>query len=128
MKTRYLFFICIAAAILVALKFVTFSPKDNLRLDGTAIDLQKLNQGLQAFHAACKRYPKTDEGLRALITEERPKDCAGFAPLRSSEIPLSDRWGKPFQFVSDGVTYQITSVTDARVKTDQNGQVAVPTD
>jgi len=60
--------------------------------------IQTFRDALEAFYRDCGRYPRTAEGLRALLTDPGQ---AGWAGPYLSEVP-TDPWGRPYQFTSPG--------------------------
>ena len=62
--------------------------------------IHSLQRALDLYVLDCRRYPSTEDGLRALI--ERPADLAETVPwsgpyLDSDTVPL-DPWGNEFQY------------------------------
>ncbi|NQZ00777.1 MAG: type II secretion system protein GspG [Bdellovibrionales bacterium] len=60
----------------------------------------QLAPALEKFHTDCRRYPSTEEGLRALI--KKPKECPnwGPSPYLKNENQTKDGWGHRFNYSS----------------------------
>jgi general secretion pathway protein G len=57
-------------------------------------ELLALRTGLEWFRAHCKRYPTTEEGLRALV---RDPGVPGWRGYYVNQLP-PDPWGKPYLY------------------------------
>ena len=63
----------------------------------TRRELVVIRTALEWFYTHCKRYPTTEEGLRALVRNPGIKEWQGYY----LEALPPDLWGHPFQYSSD---------------------------
>lgn len=74
------------------------------------IQIEQLQAGLDLFRLDMRRYPTTEEGLRALV--ERPGGEAGAwsGPYIDSASGLTDPWDVPYAYrVEGGGAYELLS-------------------
>jgi general secretion pathway protein G len=81
----------------------------NSRERAAELQIQAFSSALDIFLIDNGRYPDEGEGLNALV--QRPANADGWnGPyLRTGEVPL-DPWGNAYRYVSDGRTFQITTL------------------
>jgi len=73
------------------------------RVKTTAVQLRMLEAALETYQMDNSRYPSTEQGLEALITE--PPEARNWQDggyLRKREIPV-DAWQNEFKYESPGV-------------------------
>ncbi len=96
----------------IAMAFVTGKIMDRLeegKQQATIINIKSIGSQLQDFRRHCGRYPKSTDGLQALVAN--PGDCKRYAPggyIEGGRIP-QDAWDTDFEYESDGKKYKITS-------------------
>ncbi len=75
------------------------------------IQMAGLSQRLQEFRRHCEFYPTTDQTLEALVTKPGGRECKNYQPggYLDGEVPL-DPWENPYQYTSDGLTFNIISL------------------
>lgn len=81
---------------------------DNAKADAAQIGMNMLVQDLQRFKLDTNRYPTTEQGLNALLTNPGG-DVKNWRGPYTEENKLNDPWGVPFQYESDGRTVKMTS-------------------
>jgi len=75
-------------------KVNTATVRVSPRVTQTQRELRVLRTALEWFRTDCRRYPTTDEGLRALV---RDPGAPGWAGYYIDELP-PDVWGHPFRY------------------------------
>lgn len=80
---------------------------DNAQIDTTKIAMQRVGQKLTMFRVDNSRYPSTEQGLDALVTD--PGDARRWRGPYIEEEKLVDPWGTSYDYESDGRSYRITS-------------------
>ena len=71
------------------------------RTNAATIQIERLGGILDLYRLDVGRYPRTDEGLRALV--EAPTDAERWnGPYLKKENSLIDPWGKPYEYASPG--------------------------
>jgi general secretion pathway protein G len=71
------------------------------RSDAAAIQIERLGGILDLYRLDVGRYPRTDEGLRALV--EAPVDSERWnGPYLKKENSLIDPWGEPYEYLAPG--------------------------
>jgi general secretion pathway protein G len=75
----------------------------NANTTAAQTQVSQLEQGVETYRLIIGRYPTTEEGLEALVTEpDDPRDAARFPEDGFiNELPL-DPWGNPFQYLYPG--------------------------
>jgi general secretion pathway protein G len=79
--------------------------------DSAKIQMQNFEQPLELYKLGVGRYPTdTEGGLEALINAppSAPEGKWRGPYLKATEIP-ADPWGRPYDYVSDGSEFTITS-------------------
>lgn len=73
-----------------------------------AIQIRDFEQALELYKLDVGRFPRSEEGLDALVRE--PSDSRGWnGPyLRKDEVPL-DPWGNPYEYRATGSKIEIIS-------------------
>ena len=82
------------------------SQADSAREDQTRIQMGNVFQAMQLYRVHNNRYPTSEEGLNALVTDPGSKRWRG-PYIEASKI--KDAWGNDFEYESDGSTFKITS-------------------
>lgn len=80
---------------------------DNAKIDQTKLAMGVIQQSLQHYRITANRYPTTEQGLNALITN--PGDSKGWRGPYIEENKLKDPWDNSFNYESDGRQFKITS-------------------
>lgn len=98
-----------------------FKKSDSANIDAANIQIKSFKQALELFELDVKRFPTTDEGLKALVSrdavEEEDAELWKGPYIRSGEI-VKDPWnkdyvyqlnededgGKPYYLYTPGVT------------------------
>ena len=80
---------------------------DSAKVDQAKIGMGNISSALQLYRVHLSRYPTTEQGLNALLTDPG-SDKKWRGPYIESE-KLKDPWGKDFGYSSDGRDYKITS-------------------
>ena len=83
------------------------SSSDAAQKDTAMIAMQNLGSNLQIYRVHNKRYPTTEEGLNALITQ--PGDAKRWRGPYVDENKLIDPWGNNFAYERDGKNFRIIS-------------------
>jgi general secretion pathway protein G len=81
---------------------------DNAKADAAQIGMNMLIQDLQRFKLDTNRYPTTEQGLNALLTNPGG-DVKNWRGPYTEENKINDPWAVPFQYESDGRTVKMTS-------------------
>ena len=78
--------------------------------DSAKIQMQNFEQPLELYQLGMGSYPTPDIGLEALINAppNAPEGKWRGPYLKATEIP-ADPWGRPYEYVSDGSEFKITS-------------------
>jgi general secretion pathway protein G len=80
---------------------------DSARIDQARIAMANISQQLQLYKIHNNHYPNTSQGLNALISN--PGDSPRWRGPYLEKDKLSDPWGTPFDYKSDGRNYEIIS-------------------
>lgn len=80
---------------------------DNAKIDQTKLAMGVLQQGLQMYKVHNNKYPTTDQGLDALLTQ--PGDSKTWRGPYTESNKTQDPWGNKFNYESDGRTFKIIS-------------------
>lgn len=76
------------------------------------IQMSSFANNLNSYRLDCQRYPTTEQGLEALISkpsgspECRNYNSGGY--LDATSVPM-DPWDSPYEYISDGATFDIIS-------------------
>ncbi len=81
---------------------------DNAKTDAAQIGMNMLVQDLQRFKLDTNRYPTTEQGLNALLTNPGG-DVKNWRGPYTEDNKLNDPWSVPFDYQSDGRTVKMTS-------------------
>ena len=80
---------------------------DQAMVDAAKLSMQKLGTNLQTYYIHMHRFPTTDQGLAALITN--PGDTKKWRGPYVEPQKTKDPWGTEFGYESDGRKYTIIS-------------------
>jgi general secretion pathway protein G len=81
---------------------------DKSKVKTAAIQIDELDKSLELFKLDVGRYPTTEEGLNALVTN--PGSAVGWnGPYPKGGIP-SDPWNNPYHYSNNGGTIEILSL------------------
>ena len=83
------------------------STSDEAMRDTAFIAMQKIGQNLQIYRVHNHRYPNTEEGLEALVSQ--PANAKKWRGPYEEAEKLNDPWGMPFRYESDGRKFRIFS-------------------
>lgn len=81
------------------------------RVDTAKLQMNELSVALDLFRLDAGRYPRQDEGLRALL--RKPEAIANWrGPYLKRDTLLNDPWSRPYLYQSrdDGGTFSISSL------------------
>ena len=82
------------------------SKQDEAMKDAAKLSMQQLSQKLQEYRIHNYRYPTTDQGLNALVSNPGSKRWRG--PY-TEQSKLKDPWDSEFGYESDGRNVKIIS-------------------
>lgn len=82
--------------------------QDEAMKDAARLSMGKIEQSLQLYRVHNYRYPTTDQGLEALVTD--PGNAKRWRGPYIEESKLKDPWGNDFEYESDGRSIKIISV------------------
>lgn len=71
------------------------------KVDAAAIQIDRLGSILDIYRLDVGRYPRSDEGLQALLTQP-PGIDRWSGPYLKNASALTDPWGNPYQYRSPG--------------------------
>jgi len=80
---------------------------ENAKIDQTKLGMGVVQQGLQMYRVHNNRYPTTEQGLDALLTQ--PGDSKTWRGPYTESNKIQDPWGTKFNYESDGRTFKIIS-------------------
>lgn len=80
---------------------------ESARRDAAIIAMQKIQSSLDMYRIHNYRYPSTEQGLQALV--DKPQEGSRWRGPYIDSKQLEDPWGNPYQYQSDGRTFQILS-------------------
>ncbi len=80
---------------------------ESAKEDQTKIGMGTIAQALQMYRVHNNKYPTTDQGLQALLTD--PGDAKRWRGPYTEANKLEDPWGVKIDYSSDGKTYQLIS-------------------
>lgn len=76
------------------------------RNDPGRVQIGELVKAVEMFYTDCRRYPTSDEGLRALV--QAPEDCKKWGPNPYvREQLLKDPWNQSFTYVANDLEFEI---------------------
>lgn len=107
--------IMIAVAIVVMFSTIVgvavFNRYVEAQKNAAKVQIQNIEAALKHYRRHCFQYPGTDQGLEALInTPSVGRSCENWEGpyLDSKRVPL-DPWGNPYNYISDGKSFDIDS-------------------
>lgn len=80
---------------------------EQAKVDQTKIIQGNLGQALQLYKVHNNKFPSTQEGLEALVSN--PGDSPRWRGPYTEKDKLQDAWGQAFDYQSDGRKFKITS-------------------
>ena len=80
---------------------------EEAKKDQTKLAMGVIQQSLQMYRIHNNKYPTTDHGTNALLTN--PGDSKSWRGPYIEQNKLSDPWGNPFTYESDGRQFKIVS-------------------
>lgn len=83
------------------------TQSENAQIDITKSGMAGISQNLQMYKLHNNRYPTTEQGLDALVSA--PGDAPRWRGPYIEKDKLKDPWGTPYDYKSDGKTYEIIS-------------------
>jgi general secretion pathway protein G len=81
---------------------------DNAKADQAKIGMNMLVQDLQRYKLDNNKYPTTEQGLNALLTNPGG-DAKNWRGPYTEDNKINDPWAVPFQYESDGRTVKMRS-------------------
>jgi type II secretion system protein G len=94
----------------------------------TIIQMKQLGVILNDFERVCGFYPTSKQGLDALTRKpDEPPFCERYDPEPFLKRIPRDAWNQPFEYSSDGKSYQLRS-TQGYLLTNQTDEVSYPWD
>jgi len=95
---------------LMALLVTNITGKaDQAREDQAKIGMVSIGQGLMLYKVNNNKYPTTDQGLQALVTD--PGDTKRWRGPYIETEKLKDPWGNDYTYESDGNAYKISTTS-----------------
>lgn len=111
MKGMTLIEIIIVIALLATLMAILVTnltqQADSAREDQTRIQMGTIAQALQTYRIHNNRFPTTQQGLDALVSD--PGNAKRWRGPYIEASKLNDPWDNPFEYESDGNKFQISS-------------------
>lgn len=93
---------------------------EKAKADQAKIGMNMLLQDLQRYRLDNNKYPTTEQGLNALLTNPGG-DVKNWRGPYTEDNKVNDPWSNPFHYESDGRTIKITSGgSDGTVGTDDD--------
>jgi len=92
---------------LVAPKVIGQGTQAQIKLACTQMGAVK--EALKMFKLDNGKYPDTDEGLEALLSNPDPEKYPNYSGSPYLEKLPKDPWGKPFTYISNGKDFKIIS-------------------
>ena len=80
---------------------------ENAKIEQTKLAFGVVQQGLQMYRVHNNKYPTTDQGLDAMLTQ--PGDSKTWRGPYTEVNKISDPWGTKFNYESDGRTFKLIS-------------------
>ena len=97
-------------AFLLTTRFDTGTPyRPPTKIVQTQRELVVIRTALEWFRAHCKRYPTTEEGLKALVRNTAAPGIPGWRGYYLQSLP-SDLWGHPFQYACSNDLVALSSL------------------
>jgi general secretion pathway protein G len=81
---------------------------DNAKADQAKIGMNMLIQDMQRYKLDNNKYPTTEQGINALITNPGG-DVKNWRGPYTEENKINDPWANPFKYESDGRTVKMRS-------------------
>lgn len=98
--TEMLIVIGVIGLIAAVLTPTLFGQLGRARQKAAGLQLETVSSQIELFMADTGRYPTSQEGLGALITE--PAEASGWTgPYVRDQKALTDPWGRPLRYVID---------------------------
>lgn len=103
-----LMLVLVILAVLAAVVVPKFSGKSEAaRIAAAKTDISAIDNALDQFEVGAGRYPSSDEGLNALITQPSNVKAWDGPYLKRNSAP-NDPWGKPYSYRFPG-THNVKS-------------------
>lgn len=100
--------IALIGTIMTIIMTNVLDKSDQAKIDLTSVQEKKIAENLDLFKVHMGRYPKTEQGLRALL--EAPEGSNKWRGPYTELEKLSDPWSQDFKYeASSANAYQITS-------------------
>jgi general secretion pathway protein G len=81
--------------------------QDEAMVDAARLSMQKMDQNLQMYKVHNYKYPTSDQGLSALVTQ--PSGATKWRGPYAEADKLKDPWGNDYGYESDGRVFRIIS-------------------
>lgn len=95
--------IAIIAMLAAIVGYNVIGSLDDAQVTAAKGQIQSLKSALIGYRVTFNRFPTTEEGLDALINNEKGRNF-----LDSKQVPM-DPWGNPYVYTLEGGTYVIVS-------------------
>jgi general secretion pathway protein G len=80
---------------------------ENAKMDTAKLEMQRISESLTMYRVDNNRYPRTEQGLEALISA--PSDAKKWRGPYCDEDKLIDPWDGDYSYESDGRAFRIVS-------------------
>lgn len=102
--------VALLAGLMVFLVRNVTGQAEGAKRDTAKIGMNNIAQALQLYKIHNNKYPTSDQGLGALVTD--PGNSKGWRGPYMETKELKDPWGNDFVYESDGNTYKVTSTAN----------------
>lgn len=95
------------------LAFLGKSVMDNFqksRVKQAKIQIAEVSKQLEVYNSDCQKFPTTEQGLQALVTNPGADACPNWGPNPYQKSLPKDPWGGAFIYESDGSTFTLKSL------------------
>ncbi len=95
------------------LAFLGKSVMDNFqksRVKQAKIQIAEVSKQLEVYNSDCQKFPTTEQGLQALVTNPGTDACPNWGPNPYQKSLPKDPWGGQFIYESDGSTFTLKSL------------------
>jgi len=99
---------------LVAPKVIGQGTQAQIKL--TCTQMGSIKEALKMFKLDNGKYPDTDEGIEALISNPDPDKYPNYSGSPYLEKMPKDPWGKPFTYIKTGKDFKIISLGPDRAE------------
>lgn len=79
---------------------------DEARIVAAQTDINNIKQALQLYKVDNRRYPTSQQGLKALVTKPSSPPVPNNWKLYIDKLP-NDPWGNPYQYLNPGIKGEV---------------------